>query len=156
MNMIPMGQYLALMILAFLLSIGSSVLLGLCVYYDARARMNENPAMWGVLCGVLGPIPGIIYLCTRNNARNRMILCQNCGWQTPLFAPACLHCGAPNYYAQQAVNPTAGQDAKRARALLIAWIAAVIAVVVLGIISFSLFLTDAVAYSTQHSTQFPF
>jgi hypothetical protein len=101
----------------------SHILLGLCVYYDARALANGNPAMWGMLCVVLGWLPAAIYLSTRRNARYRIVTCPRCFRPTPLHLPTCRYCGAPNIYAQFALSPTAERDKKRARGFLIAWIA---------------------------------
>ena len=40
-------------------------------------KWNDNATMWGVLVGILGLIPGIIYLCVRNEPLKRIYVCHN-------------------------------------------------------------------------------
>ena len=71
---------IALYILVFLAAVAGSVLFGCAVYNDAKSKWNDNATMWGVLVGILGLIPGIIYLCVRNEPLKRIYVCHNCGW----------------------------------------------------------------------------
>ena len=89
---------IALYILVFLAAVAGSVLFGCAVYNDAKSKWNDNATMWGVLVGILGLIPGIIYLCVRNEPLKRIYVCHNCGWGNPLSARQCGHCGAGLYY----------------------------------------------------------
>ena len=50
--------FIVVIILVSRLGIAAQVLLGLATYYDAKARGNSDPAMWGLLVGILGWIPG--------------------------------------------------------------------------------------------------
>ena len=96
---IPMiGWGLGLFFLAIGASIASAVLLGFAVYNDAKAKMNDNAVMWAVLVGLFFTIPGIIYLCVRNEPLKRIYVCHNCGWGNPLSARQCARCGAGLYY----------------------------------------------------------
>lgn len=99
MNLLAMVWWMiALYILVFLTAIAGSVLFGCAVYNDAKSKWNDNATMWGVLVGLLGLIPGIIYLCIRNEPLKRIYVCYNCGWGNPLSARQCGHCGAGLYY----------------------------------------------------------
>ena len=91
---------IALYILVFLAAVAGSVLFGCAVYNDAKSKWNDNATMWGVLVGILGLIPGIIYLCVRNEPLKRIYVCHNCGWGNPLSARPAVrgHCGAGLYY----------------------------------------------------------
>lgn len=112
--------------------IGGAVLLGLATYNDAKSRLNESPAMWGVLVGLLGCIPGIIYLCTRNNALNRLIACPSCGWGMTLGSPACPRCGVQNSYAQHLYDPQTKGLRHKATVMLV-W---GLVLIVVGIIAY--------------------
>ena len=46
--------FIVVIILVSLLGIAAQVLLGLATYNDAKARGNSDPAMWGLLVGILG------------------------------------------------------------------------------------------------------
>ena len=77
--------FIVVIILVSLLGIAAQVLLGLATYNDAKARGNSDPAMWGLLVGILGWIPGIVYLCVRNHRANRLMAwySDTPGGQTP-------------------------------------------------------------------------
>ena len=128
-------MYNTLIPFLYLLALGANVLMGLATYNDAKSRMNDSAAMWGVLVGLFFWIPGIIYLCTRNNAMNRMIMCRNCGWGLPMSYGRCPRCGAPNPYSQYLYSPQARQYRDRAKVMLIIAIVLYVAVVVLGIVT---------------------
>lgn len=85
-------------LLTLAVDVAGTVLIALSVYNDAKSKWNPNAAMWAVLVGLLGLIPGIIYLCTRNEPLRRIYVCQNCGWGNPLSARQCGHCGTVLYY----------------------------------------------------------
>lgn len=112
---------IALYILVFLAAVAGSVLFGCAVY---------NATMWGVLVGILGLIPGIIYLCVRNEPLKRIYVCHNCGWGNPLSARQCGHCGAGLYYPTEETL----QRQKKAKTLLI-WGIVMCAVMILAFIS---------------------
>lgn len=88
-------------LLTLAVDITASVMLALAVYNDAKSKWNPNAVMWAVLVGILGLIPGIIYLCVRNEPLKKIYVCQNCGWGNPLLARQCGHCGAGLYYPTQ-------------------------------------------------------
>lgn len=99
-----------------LIGLTERILLGLAAYNDARSKSNSDAAMWGLLIGFLGLIPGIIYLCIRNSARGYTV-CTNCGFGHPATESNCPKCGAPNLAVSQYSNPFAAQQAHRAKVL---------------------------------------
>jgi hypothetical protein len=109
--------------LAFLASIAAlfflagRIFLALAAYNDARSKSNRDALMWALLIGLIGLIPGIVYLCIRNSVHNYAV-CRNCGCSHLAAEPNCPQCGAPNPYAPQYVNPMAEQQARQARIYL--------------------------------------
>ena len=81
-------------LLTLAVSITGSVMVGLAVYNDAKSKMSLNAVMWAMLVGILGWIPGIVYLCVRNKPLERIYACYSCGWGNPLSARQCRRCGA--------------------------------------------------------------
>lgn len=103
-----------LMSILGLVGLAERVLLGFAAYHDARAKSNPDAAMWGLLVGFLGLIPGIIYLCIRNSSRT-FTVCTSCGCTHAAADMNCPKCGAPNPASSQYVNPFAEQQAHRAK-----------------------------------------
>ena len=68
-----MMGFIVMIVFVCLAGVAAQVLLGLATYNDAKARGNNDPVMWGLLVGFLGWIPGIVYLCLRNNNANRLM-----------------------------------------------------------------------------------
>ena len=63
------GAAIAIIVIVIFLAIAAilaQIFLGLAVYHDAKSKGNSSSGMWGVLTGVFGWIPAIIYLCVRN------------------------------------------------------------------------------------------
>ena len=86
------GAAIAIIIIAIFLVIAAilaQIFLGLAVYHDAKSKGNSSAGMWGVLTGVFGWIPAIIYLCVRSSASQRIIQCTTCGFAIPVSAPGC-------------------------------------------------------------------
>ena len=133
--------FLVGLIIFIILDVTAAVLLGLATYNDAKSRLNDSPALWGVLVGVLGFIPGIIYLCMRNNALNRLTACPNCGWATPLGQPACLRCGAPNPYLQGSMTPQQQQQLRHKAAVMLIWAIVLFVLAFIALIIFIVFCT---------------
>lgn len=75
-----MMGFIVMIVFVCLAGVAAQVLLGLATYNDAKARGNNDPVMWGLLVGFLGWIPGIVYLCLRNNNANRLMTCPQCGF----------------------------------------------------------------------------
>ena len=129
---------IALYILVFLAAVAGSVLFGCAVYNDAKSKWNDNATMWGVLVGILGLIPGIIYLCVRNEPLKRIYVCHNCGWGNPLSAQQCGHCGAGLYYPTEETL----QRQKKAKTLLIwgivMWVVMILAFISIFIVMFTM------------------
>lgn len=151
MGMAVVGGAILFYLLLIAGSITCQILLGLATYNDAKARMNDNPVMWGWLVGIFGLIPGIIYLATRNNSSNRMIVCPNCGWANPGSAPNCARCGAPNQFMNQFLNPQAGELAHKAKLQLI-WGLVILGVsIILCFVGIALFVGAASAYGSKFS-----
>lgn len=130
------GAAIAIIIIGILIGITallSHIFLGLAVYNDARSKGNSNSGMWGVLSGIFGWIPAIIYLCIRNNAAQRIIQCTTCGFTIPANAPGCPNCNHANPFAQQFYGPFVDQFRKKAKGFLIAFICCYAAVILLVI-----------------------
>ena len=87
-----MMGFVVMIILVCLVGVAAQVLLGLATYNDAKARGNNDPVMWGLLVGFLGWIPGIVYLCLRNNNANRLMTCPQCGFVHRVAEPFCPQC----------------------------------------------------------------
>lgn len=102
-------------LLTLAVDITAYVMLALAVYNDAKSKWNANAVMWAVLVGILGLIPGIVYLCVRNEPLKKIYACHNCGWGNPLSARQCGHCGAGLYYPTEETV----QRQKKAKTLLI-------------------------------------
>lgn len=66
-------------LLTLAVSITGSVMVGLAVYNDAKSKMSLNAVMWAMLVGILGWIPGVVYLCVRNKPLERIYACYSCG-----------------------------------------------------------------------------
>ena len=93
------GAAIAIIVIAIFLVIAAilaQIFLGLAVYHDAKSKGNSSAGMWGVLTGVFGWIPAIIYLCVRNSASQRIIQCTTCGFAIPASAPGCPNCNHAN------------------------------------------------------------
>lgn len=134
-------------ILAILMILASHVFVGLAVYYDAQSKMNENATMWGVLCGLLGLIPCIIYLCVRNSPSTRPIVCQSCGWTHPLSSPVCPHCSQQNPFANMSQqNAMAPYQKKRAKTFLTVGIVLIAVAILVAIVAVCLFVGAMVSY----------
>lgn len=110
----------------------SHVLFAVAAYYDAKAKLNQNALMWGLLIGFLGLIPGIVYLCVRNNPAQEFVRCAKCGATYHGAYMNCPGCGEPNFMNVQYLNPFVEQQKHRAKVLCI------IASVLLGLTVFGL------------------
>lgn len=109
----------ALYLLVIVASIAAHVLFAVAAYNDARSKMNQNALMWGLLIGFLGAIPGIIYLCVRNNPLREFVTCMKCGATYHGAYTNCPRCGEPNSFNIQYLNPFAEQQKHRAKVLCI-------------------------------------
>ena len=112
------GAAIAIIVIVIFLAIAAilaQIFLGLAVYHDAKSKGNSSSGMWGVLTGVFGWIPAIIYLCVRNSSSQRIIQCTTCGFAIPASAPGCPNCNHANPFAQQFYGPFVEQSKKRAQ-----------------------------------------
>ena len=125
-------------LLTLAVSITGSVMVGLAVYNDAKSKMSLNAVMWAMLVGILGWIPGIVYLCVRNKPLERIYACYSCGWGNPLSARQCGHCGAGLYYPTEETL----QRQKKAKTLLIwgivMWVVMILAFISIFIVMFTM------------------
>lgn len=126
--------FIFVMIFVCIVGIAAQVLLGLAAYNDAKARGNSDPVMWGLLVGILGWIPGIVYLCVRNNSANRLMTCPQCGCAHRVAEAFCPQCRVPNPYSVPFQNPLAPQQAHRAKLMLIWGLVAYAAVIILAFV----------------------
>ena len=128
------GAAIAIIVIVIFLAIAAilaQIFLGLAVYHDAKSKGNSSSGMWGVLTGVFGWIPAIIYLCVRNSSSQRIIQCTTCGFAIPASAPGCPNCNHANPFAQQFYGPFVEQSKKRAKGFLIAAICCYAALILL-------------------------
>lgn len=132
-----------------LAGVGFQLLLAFSVYNDAKARGNTEPLMWALLVGLLGWIPGIVYLCMRDSAKNRMIVCPNCGEVHPIGIPNCPKCGIYNTYCYPFYNPETPVVAKKAKKLFVAAMILLGVIVLLTILFVVLMVAGAVGYSSS-------
>ena len=100
-----MMGFIVMIVFVCLVGVAAQVLLGLATYNDAKARGNNDPVMWGLLVGFLGWIPGIVYLCLRNNNANRLMTCPQCGFVHRVAEPFCPQCRVQNPYSAPFQNP---------------------------------------------------
>lgn len=134
----------AAMIIFGLLFLTAHILFAIAVYNDAQAKGNNDASMWGILVGVFGWIPAIIYLCIRNNSRNKLIICPNCGFTHRIGDFNCPQCGVANPFSQQFANPMTDMYKARAKKLLIAAIIIWAVAIILFVISLVCFLSSVV------------
>ena len=137
-----MPQFLTIWVLVFLMSVIVQVLFALAVYNDAKAKGNSDATLWALLVGFLGLIPGIIYLCLRGNAANKIISCPNCHFMHPITMTNCPQCGAPNYFSQPFYDPMIPAYRKKAKNFLIAGIVCFAVAVILFLIFMSVIFTQ--------------
>ena len=143
--------FVVLIILCVLAAVAGQIFLALAVYQNAKSRGNANPGMWGVLTGFFGWIPAVIYLATRDSARNRPIVCSGCGTYFPVSWNECPKCHAQNVYAQQFNNPMMEQNRSLSKKFLITAIvlegAAVLAIIISVIVFAATAASTAISYS---------
>lgn len=103
-----------LAVLAFffmaVLIIGSRILLGFCVYYDARYRKNENAVLWGLLSGLFN-IAALVYIIVQISSRPQGVFCSRCGAAIAPGGRFCPRCGRMLHPA--APEQTEGYNRKR-------------------------------------------
>ena len=64
------------------------VLLGFCIYNDARLRGEKRPVLWGVLSGVMFPAALVYFLVTRL-AKPIELTCKFCGYSLSRWHTVC-------------------------------------------------------------------
>ena len=130
--------------------IGFQVCIALAVYYDGQSKMNRNSVVWAVLCGLLGIIPMIIYLCVRNNPSTVPIYCSQCGRAHFISEPCCPFCHQENPYSRiEVANPRTQEQHKRAKVCLIIGIcllAAGILAMVIALVALFYNVLGAISY----------
>lgn len=94
---------LFLQVILPLVGLASRILFACAAYQDAKANGNRDATMWGVLIGILGLIPGIVYLCIRKKQNSAPIqqICVACRAPLVQGTSVCPYCGA----AQPNVTP---------------------------------------------------
>lgn len=91
-------NFLGMILGTSLLAIAASVFLGLCVYYDAKARRDSNAALWGVLSGFFN-IAALVYIIVKLAVKEKPIYCVRCGRPFPKSLTVCPACGTPVFGA---------------------------------------------------------
>ena len=111
-----------LWIVCIIFFIGFQVCMALAVYYDGQSKMNRNSVVWAVLCGLLGIIPMIIYLCVRNNPSMVPIYCSQCGRAHVISEPCCPFCHQENPYSRiEVANPPDAGTAQKGQGMPDYW-----------------------------------
>lgn len=118
------------------------VLFAMAAYYDACSKMNPNAVMWGILIGVFGLIPGVIYLCIRNNTARGPVNCPKCGLLYHSDYHNCPQCGEVNPVSNRYLNPFALQQQNRAKKLCVAAGVIIGASVFIAILSFVMYFAS--------------
>ncbi|MDD3692815.1 MAG: zinc ribbon domain-containing protein [Oscillospiraceae bacterium] len=117
-------------IIPAVLAVGSGVLLGFSVYYDAMYRRNENAVMWAVLSGFF-QLAALIYLILHFVEKHKPMRCIQCGEFLVPDSRFCMRCG------RQLFVPAPEQLQmydKRRRLFFWLWIASIALVIVVIII----------------------
>lgn len=91
-------RFLGMILGTSVLAIAASVFLGLCVYYDAKARRDSNAALWGVLSGFFN-IAALVYIIVKLAVKEKPIYCMRCGRPFPKSLSVCPSCGTPVFGA---------------------------------------------------------
>lgn len=107
-----------LILFAVLLLILAHVFLGLAVYHDAKSWNSESAVMWGLLCGLFGLVPAIIYLVIRGDAKGT-IKCPQCHSKVPYGLPNCPFCQLPVSMMKMVSPEESQRRAKLAKTFLI-------------------------------------
>ncbi|MCI8553754.1 MAG: hypothetical protein HFJ80_02255 [Clostridiales bacterium] len=105
--------------LIMLAGLASSVMLGLCVYNDARYRGDTNAVLWGVLSGFFN-IAALVYLIVKL-ASKRFLYCSQCGQPLSCAEPVCQCCGAVSPEVHRFSPPEQREKQKRSR-LVFLWL----------------------------------
>lgn len=133
------------MIFAMIIGIFTQVSLALCVHNDAKSRYIESPEMWSLLCGFLGFIPGIVYLCMRAGKTRRF--CYRCHGLSHSSNVICPYCG-DNLAAQAAIpDEEAMRRRKKAKLFLWLYISGEILMFISVMIYIVVIMTQAMNYS---------
>lgn len=106
------------MLLMMLCMVLLQVFLGLFVYHDAKSKYNPNAVVYGVLCGLFGLIPLIIYLVIRSQ-NTGAVECPQCRTQVFRYQPQCPVCGFPIATLQYRPAPQTERYRSRSRIFLI-------------------------------------
>lgn len=134
---------IGILTLAFL---AERILFALAAYHDALGKGNQDAAVWGLLIGFLGLIPGIVYLCVRTSGR-KMTACPKCGFLHYASDFRCPNCREPGPAAHKPENPEAANFAAKAKNELIAAIVVVGAGFVILIAGILFVVAEAFSYA---------
>lgn len=126
------------------------VLLGVAVYHNAKAYGNSNPGMWCALTVLFSWIPAVIYLATRNSAKNRLMSCPQCNAVHPVGLTNCPHCGAYNGYSEPYHSPYSQQQIATSKKFLIAAIVLLGFSILASIVCVSVFVVALLPYIETH------
>lgn len=119
--------FLLIWLCLILLMISSQVFLALCIYNDAKYRLDHNAGLWAALSG-FNFITAIVYLILRAGSKNKPRRCSFCG---AFMAPEgiyCPWCGRMRYL--NTPEDTEKYDRKR-KLFLGLWIGSSVALIAL-------------------------
>ena len=104
------------------LQLAMMVMLGLAVFYDAKAHAGQQAVFWGILVGFFGLIPGIIYLCMRKKEVRSSIACTRCRQVYNITVPYCPVCGLHNRRSEPFWYPQLPSFRKKATIFFTLWL----------------------------------
>ena len=128
-------------IIISLISIASNVMLGMCVYYDAMYRRNENALMWGVLSGFIN-ICALIYIIMQFVNKKQPMRCVRCGEFLIPQSRFCTRCGRQLFVLSPELERLYD---KRRRLFLGLWIGSTIFVIIISTIFAVIFMSRLIA-----------
>lgn len=98
------------------------VLLGLTVYYDARAKNIKDATKWSVVAAVGGLIGCLFYVFLARRKSTPMRRCTVCGALLPAGSDVCLRCKAQGSFQVDVAEPAL--FARRSKTMLVSWLIA--------------------------------
>lgn len=109
------------------------ICLAVTVNYDCKSKNNSKATMWSVLVFFFPYIAGIIYLCTRNDAKHmHPKRCMTCGAMIDVRYDFCPQCSGTAFDQQLSYNPEVYK--KKAKTSVIVTVITFIAAIVMAVL----------------------
>ena len=150
MIMDMMGGFLAISVLG----LAASLLLAFCVYYDAKARGNNNAVVWAILSGFFNFV-ALIYIIVQAVSKPKTVYCMRCGNIVPPGFYACPVCNTPVMSATAALAPEQIAQYKKIRLILfIVWIVVYVITMIVSMMIMMEFMSKIFAMASEYSSGF--